>query len=142
MTAFRGRRGGSGAARTVALLSIALVVAASIAACGGDTDDKKAGANAAATPPTAGASDPATAQSPGTTASAAKGQASDTRTASEAYFQLPSGNLGCHMQHTEVRCEIRDQTYKLPAKPARCEGEYGKSLWFEKGKVASFICAG
>jgi hypothetical protein len=64
-----------------------------------------------------------------------------TRSQETAHFQLPSGNLGCLMQATFVRCDIQLQTYGLPPKPPSCQGIYGKSIRFDKKRKSELLCA-
>jgi hypothetical protein len=64
-----------------------------------------------------------------------------TRSQATAHFQLPSGNIGCLMQPTFVRCDIQLQTYGLPPKPPSCQGIYGKSIRFDKKKKSELLCA-
>jgi hypothetical protein len=57
------------------------------------------------------------------------------------YFQLPSGNIGCYMDATAVRCDIHDRQWSPPAKPADCTLDYGQGISLSAGRP-SFVCAG
>jgi hypothetical protein len=91
-----------------------------------------------------GEEEPATATVPQAAAALPSGTfptAGTTRSSDTAYFQLPSANIGCHMQPTWVRCDIQAQTYALPPKPPACQGLYGKSLRLDRRKKAELLCA-
>lgn len=45
--------------------------------------------------------------------------------AGAAEFVTPSGNIACRMSADEVRCDVAQQTWKLPAEPAGCTGTFG-----------------
>jgi hypothetical protein len=149
MTASSDRRRRFGDVFLVALLSL---VAAS-GCTGGDngstpaagtTPTIAAGTPTGASTPTPAPVAPTATGAPATSAAQSSGGGGKPadRTANTAYFQLPTGRVGCHMEPTWVRCDVQDPTYKLPAKPANCEGSYGSSLRFDKGKVAQFLCSG
>lgn len=42
-----------------------------------------------------------------------------------AEFVTPSGNIACRMSTDEVRCDVTEQTWDLPAEPAGCTGTFG-----------------
>lgn len=57
-------------------------------------------------------------------------------------FHSPSGNIGCVMDRSGVRCDIRDHDWPTPPKPKSCELDYGGGVFVGKHKRAGFICAG
>jgi hypothetical protein len=61
---------------------------------------------------------------------------------SYAFFQSPSKNIGCAASDNQVRCDIKEHTWKSPVKPADCELDYGGGLVIEAGSTAGFVCAG
>jgi hypothetical protein len=56
-------------------------------------------------------------------------------------FVTPSQNIGCQMDDTQVRCDIRDRTWPVPATPASCELDYGQGLYVN-AKGSGLVCAG
>ena len=68
-----------------------------------------------------------------------------THTVSELTgFTSPSGNIGCLIDTTQVRCDVRQREWTPPPKPASCP-EYtgwGQGLQLTVGKPAGFVCAG
>jgi hypothetical protein len=57
-------------------------------------------------------------------------------------FQSPSGNIGCFMTKTAVRCDIRHHEWPLPPKPPSCDVDYGQGVQVGKRRKGSFVCAG
>src|SRR6478672_1709483 len=41
-------------------------------------------------------------------------------------FQSPSGNIGCYIAKSGVRCDIRERSWKPPPKPGYCELDRGQ----------------
>lgn len=58
-------------------------------------------------------------------------------------FQSPSGNVGCYIDPTTVRCDIAERDWPLPPRPADCYSEidFGQGLILSDGQ-ARFVCAG
>ena len=79
-----------------------------------------------------------TASTAASTTTALATPATDTGPSS---FQLPSGNIGCYMDATAVRCDIRDRQWSPPARPAGCSLDYGQGILLSVAK-ATFVCAG
>jgi len=59
-------------------------------------------------------------------------------------FTSPSGNIGCMLSETFVRCDIAERDWSPPPRPADCPGEtgYGQGISLEPTGTASFVCAG
>lgn len=59
-------------------------------------------------------------------------------------FNSPSGNIGCYIDPSTVRCDIRERDWSPPPKPASCNEnvEYGQGLMLNVGEPARFVCAG
>lgn len=59
-------------------------------------------------------------------------------------FQSPSGNVGCYIDPTTVRCDIAERDWPLPARPADCDlhVDFGQGLILSAGGEARFVCAG
>lgn len=58
-------------------------------------------------------------------------------------FQSPSGNVGCYIDATTVRCDIAERDWALPPRPADCYSgiDFGQGLVLSDGE-ARFVCAG
>ena len=59
-----------------------------------------------------------------------------------ANFRTPSGNIGCDMRPSGVRCDILRYTYTPPARPASCGLEWGDAVAVGRGGRARFVCHG
>jgi hypothetical protein len=57
------------------------------------------------------------------------------------HFQTPSGNIGCYLDASGARCDIRGRSWNPPPAPASCELDYGQGLTLGRDG-ASFVCAG
>lgn len=119
---------------------MALSAVCALAACGDDQAARStAGSSAQGTQTTPATTVPAT-----TTTRTAQTTTSAQPTSHE-FFQSPSGNIGCAASNegvSEVRCDIRDRTFKSPAKPAGCDVDYGSGLMIAAGSAPEFVCAG
>ena len=59
-------------------------------------------------------------------------------------FSSPSGNIGCYIEPTNVRCDIAERNWSPPPKAASCPEvvSWGQGLQLDVGKPAGFVCAG
>ena len=57
-------------------------------------------------------------------------------------FQSPSGNIGCFISKTGVRCDIFEKSWKAPPKPASCDVDWGSGLTVGRRGKARYVCAG
>lgn len=57
-------------------------------------------------------------------------------------FTSPSGNVGCYLDASMARCDIRDRSWAPPLRPASCEYAYGQGMTLSPGRPAEFVCAG
>ena len=59
-------------------------------------------------------------------------------------FTSPSGNIGCMLDSSSVRCDIRDRTWSPPPRPSDCVDvmNFGQGIILNVGKPARFVCAG
>jgi len=57
-------------------------------------------------------------------------------------FTSPSGNVGCIIDSTYVRCDISERDWSPPPRPADCEFDYGQGLSLSRGEQSAFVCAG
>ena len=55
-------------------------------------------------------------------------------------FRTPSGNIGCDMRGTSVRCDVLRYTYRPPRKPASCDFDWGGAISIGARGRARFIC--
>ena len=56
----------------------------------------------------------------------------------------PSGNIGCYIDTTYARCDIRDRTWSPPPRSASCPDytDWGQGVQLHVGSPAGFVCAG
>jgi uncharacterized protein DUF6636 len=85
-------------------------------------------------------------QTAGTTATEGTQSAATTETITRGnhgprYFQTPSQNIGCYLDSSQVRCDIRERSWSPPPKPASCELDWGQGIAVGDGD-AEFVCAG
>ena len=96
-----------------------------------------------------------TSASSGTTTSAGKSMAGTASTGAAAAettepeaitelvsFTAPSGNVGCMLDSTYVRCDISERDWSPPTRPADCEFDYGQGIGMSVSEEAAFVCAG
>lgn len=57
-------------------------------------------------------------------------------------FQSPSGNIGCYIAKSGVRCDIDKRSWKPPPKPAYCDVDWGQGVAVDKHGKAGIVCAG
>lgn len=65
-----------------------------------------------------------------------------TASAKAGPFQSPTGNIGCYIAADFIRCDISKHDWPTPAKPAKCDLDYGGGLAVDKSGRANFVCAG
>lgn len=63
-------------------------------------------------------------------------------TAAAVGFQSPSRNIGCMMDTSGVRCDIRERSWSPPPKPSSCELDWGQGLVVGRSGRGRFVCAG
>lgn len=57
-------------------------------------------------------------------------------------FSSPSRNIGCYMDSTQVRCDIRSRQWKPPPRPSWCHLDYGQGLTLLAHGRGRYVCAG
>jgi hypothetical protein len=59
-------------------------------------------------------------------------------------FTSPLGNIGCYIDITYARCDIRDRTWSPPPRSASCPDytDWGQGVQLHVGSPAGFVCAG
>lgn len=57
-------------------------------------------------------------------------------------FTSPTGNIGCFIDPSTVRCDIRERDWKPPPAPADCRLDYGQGISLSAGGAPDFVCAG
>jgi hypothetical protein len=67
-----------------------------------------------------------------------------TAGADSAGFTSPSGNIGCILSDTSVRCDIGSRNWSPPPRPADCpeHTDYGQGILLNPTGSARFVCAG
>jgi hypothetical protein len=68
--------------------------------------------------------------------------AADQTVKSLTGFTSPSGNIGCLIDRSTVRCDIRDRDWEPPEAPADCDLDYGQGISLDAGSAPDFVCAG
>jgi len=57
-------------------------------------------------------------------------------------FASPTGNIGCYIDRSSVRCDIGDRDWEPPKAPKSCDLDYGQGIALPAGGAADFVCAG
>jgi hypothetical protein len=118
----------------IALAGVAVVV---FAACGSGGGKKTTATTSGTTAPTstiaAGAPTPIT--GPPTTAATVADVSLKT-------FKSPTGNIGCVLDASYARCDIRERTWTPPPKPANCDLDWGSGLAVSPADAGTIVCAG
>lgn len=59
-------------------------------------------------------------------------------------FTSPSGNIGCMLEPTFVRCDIQQRDWTPPPRPPTCPTVtgYGQGIELGAGRSPQFVCAG
>lgn len=58
------------------------------------------------------------------------------------WFATPSRNINCLMWERSVTCDVLDNTWSLPPRPADCELDFGISVGFAEESRGGLGCAG
>jgi hypothetical protein len=98
-------------------LLVGLVVATTLAACGGGSTPTHAASTTTVTKP-------------------------DRQVVDSTFFTGASGNIGCLIDVDYVRCGVGEKDWSPPPRPAECEGDYGYNIALEPGGRAEFVCVG
>lgn len=127
---------------TVAVLAGTLLFA--LAACGSTNSGSNASTGMGSLAPTTPSSIFSTSPSPApatVTPSPTPSVVISTVSGDTVLFATPSGNIGCALSADNVRCDIGDRTWTVPAKPSTCQLDYGNGLVLS-GSGAAVSCAG
>jgi hypothetical protein len=57
-------------------------------------------------------------------------------------FSSPSKNIGCVIDRSAARCDIRQRDWRPPPKPRSCELDWGFGLTVDRRGRGQFVCAG
>ena len=67
--------------------------------------------------------------------------AADVEVSSLTGFTSPTGNIGCYIDPSSVRCDISDRDWEPPSKPSSCPGDFGQGITMKAGGAPGFVCA-
>lgn len=115
-------------------LSVASVVTLVLVACGG-SDSTRSRSPSSSGAPSASSAVPTSRATTTTLRPAFVGRG-------DVFFLSPSKNIGCALNETAVRCDIRDRGWTPPPRPASCEVDFGQGLTIVGTSPASMTCAG
>jgi hypothetical protein len=62
--------------------------------------------------------------------------------AAAVHFRTPSGNIGCYVDRSFIRCDISRTAAKPPPQPASCELDYGNAFEMSRTGRPRRICHG
>jgi hypothetical protein len=104
--------------------------------CGGESTGAQAGSTSSIAPQ-------ATASEPTAQRDKLVDPASTDRKVNELTgFVSPTGNVSCMIDADWARCDILDNDWSPPPRPADCEFDYGQGISLAPGEQAEFVCAG
>ena len=107
-----------------------------LAACGGESTGTRAGNTSSIAPQT-------TASEQTAQRDKLVDPASTDREVNELTgFVSPTGNVSCMIDADWARCDILDNDWSPPPRPADCEFDYGQGISLAPGEQAEFVCAG
>jgi len=104
-----------------------------LAGCGNSSDPQPAGAPLAKTHASVTTSTPREAPDQ---------QPVDQEVVEFSGFVSPTGNVSCMIDTSWARCDIIDNDWSPPPRPADCEFDYGQGISVSSGEEAQFVCAG
>jgi hypothetical protein len=124
------------------VLVMAVVGAAALSACGG-TESASPTSSPTLTRITTTEPDDSLSRSPSSKRTTTPSEPTESEVIDELVgFTSPSGNVGCMIDSTFVRCDILERDWSPPPRPADCEFDYGQGIDMAAGEQAEFICAG
>ena len=126
----------------------ALLAAVVVAGCGGDSTTTVV-ETAPATSSTTSTTDSTTSTGSSTTSTASTTPdgappPADITVGKLTGFTSPTGNIGCYIDKTTVRCDIAERDWKPPARPSDCSSQvdFGQGITLNAGGSPAFVCAG
>jgi hypothetical protein len=82
-----------------------------------------------------------TASAPGSTAPTAQDEKAGTPLDLKS-FTSPSGNIGCMLESSGARCDVRQRVYTTGVKPGTCNLDWGDSLQVSGSGTVEWVCHG
>jgi hypothetical protein len=132
--------------RVIAICAAALLAAGVVGGCGSDSTTTVI-ETAPVTTSTSSSTDSTTSTASTSTTSTTTDGApppADITVSKLTGFTSPTGNIGCYIDKTTVRCDISDRDWKPPARPADCSSQvdFGQGISMDAGGSPAFVCAG
>jgi hypothetical protein len=62
--------------------------------------------------------------------------------AAAVHFRTPSGNIGCYVDRSFIRCDIGQTAAKSPPQPASCDLDFGNAFEMTRSGRPRRICHG
>jgi hypothetical protein len=123
----------------VKALAVVVVALAALTGCSSGEGKKSASPTTTATtaPETTVAAGTPKSQPAGVTTSTTRGP--DLGLTS---FQSPSSNIGCEVNASATRCDIKERSWAPPPKPSNCDLDWGQGIEISGSDMPSFACAG
>jgi hypothetical protein len=126
---------------TAALASV--VVLAALAGCGGGGDETATVTETQTVSSTdSTTSESTTTDSTTTTTEDGAPPPADITVKKLTGFTSPSGNIGCYIDRSTVRCDINERDWSPPPAPKSCQLDYGQGIELQAGGSPEFVCAG
>jgi hypothetical protein len=122
------------------LATTLLALALALAACGDDEPTTVTETSTVTTESSTTSGEETSTES--TTTADGETPEADVEVSDSAAFVSPTGNIGCFIDKTTVRCDIAERDWKAPKPPADCELDYGQGIALTAGGTAALVCAG
>jgi hypothetical protein len=127
----------------IATLVLAAALLLVVAGCGGDDDSTATVTETVSSASTTSSeTEPTTTESSTTTTEDGAPPPADITVRKLTPFQSPTGNIGCYIDRSSVRCDISERDWEPPAAPADCDLDYGQGITLNAGGAPEFVCAG
>lgn len=130
-----------------ATIGLTVLAALSLGACGGSSGDDgtDAGTVVTVTEEVTATDSTSTGETTTTTTTTTTEDgappSADIEVSELTTFASPTGNIGCAIDPSSVRCDIGDRDWSPPPKPSDCPGDYGQGIELSAGAAPQFVCA-
>jgi hypothetical protein len=131
--------------RILVAVVVVIIIMGVLGACSSGGSKKASSSSSTATSapePTVAAGAPKPTTNGGTTVTTAATSTTRGPDLTLTSFQSPSSNIGCEVNASATRCDIKERSWAPPPKPANCDLDWGQGIEISGTDNPSFVCAG